>query len=285
MPVGLGGLPDLNSDKPHSSVSKMSSVLAVVPHFNCNQYLEQCLRSLSGQTRPLNGIVVVDDHSDILPVDVVKKFNNVTLLKSAWNAGPYQLIQSVIDDTHYDAYLFQDSDDWSSLDRLEILLNEAERTGAELIGTQELMFFGDVICANRYPLDVHGALAKGPSYAMLHPSSLVSRNLVLRIGGFSRGLRFSGDLEFLNRAVYAGRLENVNTFAYFRRMRGGSLTLSPETGLTSSVRKELHDRIRARAWDNLSKISNGLSADLTPLEPAEKVLLEWVTGPRLNGNF
>jgi hypothetical protein len=262
-------------------ISKTSSVLAIVPHFNCHGYLEQALRSLVEQSRPLDGIVVVDDRSDVLPVDIVKKFKNVTLLRSSANVGPYRLIQSVMDQTGYDAYLFQDADDWSAADRLELLLGEAERTGAELIGSQEILFFGDSICPNHYPLDVHGALAQGPSYAMLHPSSLVSRELVLRAGGYPTGLRFSGDLEFLNRAVHAGRLANLDAFAYFRRMRTGSLTLSPKTGLTSPARMELHRLIRTRVWENLKKVSAGLQPDLTPLRSAEAASLEWVTGPRL----
>jgi len=259
-----------------------SSVLAVVPHFNCNDYLEQCLQSLVSQTRLLDGIVVVDDGSDVLPVETVKKFKEVTLLKSPLNVGPYRLIQQVINESAYDAYLFQDADDWSSCDRLEILLCEAERTGAELIGTQELMFFGDSISSNRYPLDVHGALAKGPSYALLHPSSLVSRDLIQRIGGYSTGLKFSGDLEFLNRAVHAGRVQNVNSFSYFRRMRKDSLTLSPVTGLASLARTELHHRIRTKAYENLKKISGGLLPNIVPLEVGEPVQLEWITGPTIH---
>ena len=47
----------------------------------------------------------------------------MTLLHADRNVGPYRLVQQVIEDTDYDAYLFQDADDWSAPDRLEQLLD------------------------------------------------------------------------------------------------------------------------------------------------------------------
>src|SRR5207253_1467391 len=90
------------------------------------------------------------------------------------------------------AILFQDADDWSSDDRLALQLDAAERTGAELIGGQEVCFhererlaFG---CA--YPLDAGTSLRRRSLTALLHPSTLVSRDLVRRGGG--GGARASG---------------------------------------------------------------------------------------------
>jgi glycosyltransferase involved in cell wall biosynthesis len=156
-------------------LNRESKVLAIVPYFQCRPWLEQCLGSLVGQTRPLEGIVVVDDHTGDPPVDIVEKFKQVTLWRSPENVGPYRLIQSVMEATQYDAYLFQDADDWSSIDRLERLLAEGERTGAELIGTQELMYLSENLFPNAYPLDANLALQESYGYALLHPSSLVSR--------------------------------------------------------------------------------------------------------------
>ena len=114
---------------PGGPLNRNSKILALVPHFNCQDWLEQALRSLVHQTHPLDGIVVMDDHSSQAPLSIVQKFKEVTLLRSPENVGPYRLVQSVIHQTRYGGYLFQDSDDWSSLDRLELLLQEGERTG------------------------------------------------------------------------------------------------------------------------------------------------------------
>ena len=122
--------------RPGPLLHRGSSVLAIVPHYQCDAWLGDCLDSLVRQTRPLEGIVVINDDHGSPPTDIVRHFPTVTLLASAENVGPYRLTQAVIDQTGYDAYLMQDADDWSAPRRLELLLAAAERTGAELIGCQ-----------------------------------------------------------------------------------------------------------------------------------------------------
>ena len=115
-----------------------SSVLAVIPHHQCEAWLGDAIESLVAQTRALDGIVVVDDAGGDPPTSIVGRFPHVTLLKVAAraNVGPYRISQQVIRETAYDGYLWQDADDWSMPERLESLLEAAERTGAELVGSQ-----------------------------------------------------------------------------------------------------------------------------------------------------
>ena len=70
---------------------------------------------------------MIDDASEDPPIDVVRRFEGVTLLHASENVGPYRLVQQVIEDTGYDAYLFQDADDWSREDRLELLLSRPKQ--------------------------------------------------------------------------------------------------------------------------------------------------------------
>src|SRR4051794_27209921 len=174
-----------NNQAPSSGLHQASSVLAIVPHYKCEPWLSDCLDSLVRQTHPLDGIAVIDDGSGAPPTDIVRRFPAVTLLASSENVGPYRLTQTVIEQTNYDAYLLQDADDWSAPLRLHQLLTAAERTGAELIGCQGYR----VLCREAevvpltYPLDVNAVLAREPTrYALLHPTSLVARDLVARIG-------------------------------------------------------------------------------------------------------
>ena len=260
-----------------------SSVAALVPHYRCERWLANCLESLVAQTRPPNAIIVIDDASKSPPVEIVRRFPSVTLLTATENSGPYRLVQQVINTTAYDGYMFQDADDWSSRDRLEILLAEASRSGAELVGTQEarvLAELGEIVTVN-YPLDVNAALEERPwEYALLHPSSLMSRALNMRLGGFATGLRFSGDLELLQRAVHAGRVVNVPHHCYFRLERPGSLTMAPNTGLRSRDRLDLWQRLQDRAIRNAAAAANG-TPDLSPYELAPPIELTHVLGPVL----
>ncbi|MBE9092791.1 glycosyltransferase family 2 protein [Tychonema sp. LEGE 07203] len=272
-----------NYAKTNHLITGQSRVLAVIPHYRCEQFLHRCLQSLVAQTRPLDGIVVIDDGSESPPIDIVREFPGVTLLASALNVGPYRLIQQAIELTNYDAYLFQDADDWSSANRLELLLAAAENTGAELVGTQELRVFeDDMLLPVVYPLNVSAALAEKPGHPLLHPTSLVSRDLVLRLGGFATGLRFSGDSEFLLRSHFAAKIVNIPDFAYFRRHRDGSLTTDRQTGLNAPVRLELIQQLKSRAIANTAAVREGKLPDLRPLKTAEAIELNYITGSSLN---
>jgi hypothetical protein len=264
-----------------AKLSPKSRVMALVPHFNCEPWLGQCLDSLMGQTQPPNAIVVMDDASTQAPLDILRNYPTVTLLRSPENVGPYRMAQTVIDQTDFDAYMFQDADDWSSLDRLEALLIEAEKTGAEWIGTQELMYFEDMIHALRYPLDLNATSLSPLRFPFCYPSSLISRNFLKRLGGFATGFRFSGDFELFIRAVWAGKIANLDRYAYFRRIRKNSLITSEETGLSSNARKEVDAQIEMRKAENLARVIKGGVPLLEPLKTAGPVAFEHLAGPPL----
>ena len=259
-----------------------SSVAALIPHFQCEEWLPDCLQSLVSQSRPLDAIFVIDDGSGDPPLEIVRRFPQVTLLASAENVGPYRLVQQVMNDTEYDAYMFQDADDWSSSDRLELLLAEAERTGAELIGTQEVRIGCDIADAwtFNYPLDVNEELRRRPHFfGLLHPTSLVSRELVLDLGGYSTGLRFSGDAEFLTRAVHIATVRNIPAYCYYRRKRLGSLTTNPETSLDSPARLRLRDILHSRAKANAADREAAGYVSLGPYVVAPPIRLLYLSGP------
>jgi glycosyltransferase involved in cell wall biosynthesis len=261
-----------------------SSVLAVIPHYRCEEWLDDCLASLIAQTRPLDGIVVIDDASDDPPLRTVQRYPAVTLLHADRNVGPYRLVQQVIEETDYDAYLFQDADDWSAPERLDLLLRGAERCGAELIGTQEIRVFCDEpeVVPISWPLDVHAQFEQKPTaFPLLHPTSLVSRDLVVALGGFASGLRFSGDAEFLRRARFVSHVANIPEYLYYRRIREGSLTTAPATNLQSPERKRVMEMLWERARQNAELVEDGGKPELEPCRTAPSVGLTHLAGPAL----
>lgn len=268
------------------ALNRSSSVCALVPHYECHAWLADCLSSLLAQTRPLDAIVVIDDASSHPPLDIVSAFPGVTLLVAERNVGPYHLIQQVIEQTQFDAYLMQDADDWSLPCRLALLLEEAERTGAECISCQAYRLIaaeGEVVPL-LYPLDVNAAHSLNPTrHAIMHPGSLITRDLVFRAGGYATGLRFGGDTEFEHRATHVGRLVNIPQFAYVVRVREASLTTSRETGLRSSARQQLREEEFARARANAERVAHGKPPLLTPLSSAPPVRLSHFGGPLLPG--
>lgn len=264
----------------HEEVNQKNKpqVLAIVTHYRCEVWLKRCLASLVNQTRVPDRIVVVDDGSENPPISIVEQFPQVTLLASSDNVGTYRLIQQVITDTNYDAYLFQDADDWSSCDRLEKLLQALTLTSAELVGTQELRVYDDKITPVCYPLEVNAALKEKPGHPLIHGSSLVTRDLVMRLGGFATGLRFGGDTEFLLRAYLAAKIVNIPYYCYYHRKRLGSLTTAVDTGLNSPARIQLIKVLKERALANYAALQANHKPCLTPLITASPIKLKYVTG-------
>ena len=227
------------------SLSADSRIACLIPHFKCERYLERCLSSVVAQTRSPEAIVVIDDGSAIPPVDIVKQFPNVTLLASERQVGPYCVSQSFIDRTDFDAFLFQDADDWSAVDRLELLLEEAENSGCDLVGCQEFSIdeIQSTIRASSFPLDVNTFLISCSTHCLLHGSSLISRRLLSSLGGFATGLTYGADTELLFRSHWNFRVRNIPYYCYFRTIRRGSLTTSDATGLASAGRRALGARM------------------------------------------
>lgn len=284
VPMDGAASPVPGNGEPSSRLTRSSSVLAIVPHYQCEAWLGDCLDSLVRQTRPPDGIVVIDDGSGSPPTDIVRHFPTVTLLASADNVGPYRLTQAVIDQTGYDAYLMQDADDWSAPLRLELLLAAAERARAELVGCQayRVIYPQAELETQTYPLDVNAGLMQWPTwYALLHPTSLVSRDLVVRIGGYATGLKFNGDLEFLHRAARIARVVNIPQFVYYKRIQSRGLTSRPDTGLQSPARQALLRILDDRALALASLGTNVQLDDLKPLTVAGPISLTHLAGPRL----
>jgi glycosyltransferase involved in cell wall biosynthesis len=264
---------------------RQSTVLALIPHYQCEEYLSDCLAALSAQSRPLDGIVVIDDASVQPPISIVRQFPGVTLMSATENSGPYRLVQQVINDTDYDAYLFQDADDWSAPDRLERLLADAEAAQADMIGSQEVRVFCDEpeVVPIQWPVDGNAMFSeRATAFPLLHPTTLVSRRAMLAAGGYSMGLRFGGDAEFLRRVHHVARCVNSTHHGYFRRIRQGSLTTAPATAIGTPARKQLMEETFKRAHSNAEKVATGQLPDLTPLRPGPGIKLTRLTGPRLH---
>jgi hypothetical protein len=268
------------------AITRSSQVLAIVPYYACDDWLRLCLTSLTGQTRPPDAIVVVDDASPRAPREIVAEFDGVTLLRADVHGGQWAALQQVIDQTNFDAYLHQDADDFSACDRLERLLVEGEDSGASLIGTQALQFDWDTGQCRLFccPASIPSPTREN-DYSVLHPSSIVSAELVRRLHGFATGLPFGGDAEFQHRARFtSATMSNVTAGSYFKILHSQALTVAPSTGMKSPARDQFRSTLRSRFAAFFDDATSGRTPDLSPLEKAPPVSLTRMCGPPL-GSF
>jgi hypothetical protein len=264
------------------SLTRDSIVLVVISFYACEEWLHACLTSISQQSRPPENIVVIDDSSPALPLKILEPFPNVTLLSTTRNVGPEKILNNIIRATHYDGYLVQDADDWSSHDRLELSLQALEESGAGMVGTHDLRIDlpGQTLELCAYPPDVNYAMARGLAHYILHCTTLIARPLAMRIGGFDDRLKVAADTDFVFRACHAGQLINLPSFCLFHRTRAGSMTTHDITG-HQSVTRIIEDRfIKVRGRRNADLVQAGKTPDII-VKQKEPVTFLYHQGPKL----
>lgn len=117
----------------------MNKIAVVIPVYKVEEYLDKCVKSVLNQTYKNFEIILVDDGSpDNCPQmcdDMARKYENITALHKenggladARNAG----IEYALSKNEFKWITFIDSDDWVSEKYLEVLLNTAERFGANI---------------------------------------------------------------------------------------------------------------------------------------------------------
>lgn len=111
-------------------------VTVVVPVYNVEKYLKQCLDSLLEQTVPINIIIVNDGSSDnsgeIAQTYAAKHAETITYIEQA-NAGLSAARNVGIKQTNTPYIAFMDSDDWVSHDYYEKLLITMEQNNADIV--------------------------------------------------------------------------------------------------------------------------------------------------------
>lgn len=226
-------------------------VAAVVPVFNVERYLRQCVDSLLAQTLPLSEIVLVDDGSTDScgaicdeyavahqEVNVVHKGN--AGLGLARNSGLDALSEGA------DFVMFVDSDDWLELDAVERLLMVAGDDPVDCVigghtkktdGNDCLFEFkleneryeGEEIRKKLMPRLCGSAPSLSDSIPMSACSSLYSANYIDRYN-----LRFPSEREIIsedfvfkfNALLYATRVVTCDFTGYNYRTNPSSLSMS-----------------------------------------------------------
>lgn len=103
------------------------SVSILIPVFNCEAFLRQCLDSVVGQTYRDLQVVVVDDGSTDGSWAIMQEYSARDSRVEVYhqeNAGVATARNSLLDLAKGDFVLFVDSDDWLELNTIETLMNE-----------------------------------------------------------------------------------------------------------------------------------------------------------------
>lgn len=115
----------------------MKTVSVIVPIYNVEQYLEQCLDSLLAQTYPAIKVYLVNDGSKDGCQQIidryVKEYTDVFIALIKENGGLSSARNFGLQYVNTDYVMFLDSDDYVSANFVERLVNTAEETCADIV--------------------------------------------------------------------------------------------------------------------------------------------------------
>jgi succinoglycan biosynthesis protein ExoO len=230
----------------------MPIVSVVIATFNASRYVEAAVASALGQTLREIEVIVVDDCSTDDTVAIVERLanvdNRVRLVRLERNGGPAIARNHGIELARGRWLAILDSDDLFAPDRLQILVDVAERERADLVADNLVVFSeGNVGSASFFldPAMPAGALSlraylagtilynEGADYGYLKP---LFRLDALRRSGlrYNPELRIAEDDDFIVRLLLAGMmywLEPVPKYFYRRHKASTSYRLSAPNAL------------------------------------------------------
>ena len=124
----------------------MPKVSIIIPVYNVEKYLYQCLESVQKQTLKDIEVIVVDDGSPDESYKVYQEFEKrdsrfKTIRKE--NGGVSRARNTGLESATGEYVLFIDSDDWMTEDACEILYSEAVNKKADMVIADTYMSFDD----------------------------------------------------------------------------------------------------------------------------------------------
>ena len=223
-------------------------VTACIPYFRCKRYIARAVESVLAQTHRNLTVLVVNDADPEPPWRELAHIRDPRLVCFSLKAkhGPFFATEVVLKAISSPYLLIQDSDDWSSPERVERLLIRLEQDGSDLaVSTQPVYEEYN----GRYAL--HSVRWSGASDALADKRFFVDRRVTAqfryrvphhglfrtaslrKIGGYYAGVPTKYDTLLTNLILMTGKVSHEPAGLYHRLRRHESLTHSSMTGIGS----------------------------------------------------
>jgi glycosyltransferase involved in cell wall biosynthesis len=168
--------------------------------YNCEEYIEKCIKSVTDQEYKNIEYIVIDGLSTDNTLNVINKYKDIIThlvsekdrgISDAFNKGIARASGEIIAIINADDYLYPTS----IADVVDAYLKNNRQNG---IYYGNLRYFHDDLSYIRI-----AELGKIWNYmSIYHPSMFVTSDVYKKIGGFSEEYRYVMDSEFVHRALY-----------------------------------------------------------------------------------
>ena len=235
-------------------------VSVIIPVYNVEAYLCECIDSVINQTYKNFEIILVDDgstdSSGKICDDYAEKDERVRIIHKE-NSGPSKTRNVGLECAKGKYIYFLDSDDYIELNALELLVNTAESDGADLVFF-DAHSFSDDGAQIKQGYVVKGTYESKPGYEILtdlHKNKDYHCSVVLLF--ISRNLLNNNNIRFLESAycsedmlftykVFCSSLKasQCKNTLYHRRYRSGSIVTSGKSKRHFRSCRDVYEEIR-----------------------------------------
>ncbi|MFT4518055.1 MAG: glycosyltransferase involved in cell wall biosynthesis [Halioglobus sp.] len=207
------------------------TVSVIVPAYNCENQVERAIRSIVDQTHTNLEILIADDGSTDGTREAIDSFtdNRIVRFHNSKNLGYLRTVNRLLAQAKGEYICFQDADDWSATNRIELQVHALQSMSVDACGTG--IYYTS---AAEKPLKrmVYPAQRETVRQYMLnglpaacYASILFSREVMNSIGGyrdfFDHGAE---DVDWLLRLTEQHTYTNLDQALYFYRFSASSIT-------------------------------------------------------------
>jgi glycosyltransferase involved in cell wall biosynthesis len=241
------------------------SVAILTAHHRRPELLVKAIDSVLEQSWSDWQLVIVDDDSGT-PAELEQIRRRYIDPRIMWlgtnrNVGPFRIYNRLLPAIASPFIVLQDADDRSHPERLVKLLNAFRDRSVDVLGSAitKVDLQSNSLGEAHLPDDVNHALRWRRRGGVVFGATLAMRTEFLRqIGGFDGATRMGADSDLVCRAVFAGRVANLDEALVQTTVWDGSLTGSPATGFHSQARARYRRRLARRFYSNLLRHWLGL---------------------------
>lgn len=199
----------------------MKLVSIIVPVYNLEKYIEKTLESLQNQTYKNIEVIIINDGSKDRSLEVINLFfagkeirHNIVTID---NSGVSKARNVGLNIASGDYVILLDGDDRLRADAVELLVLQAEKTGADICHTGYLEFQDDDGSVTyRYSKDSNKSFLQSPEPGYKALQKKLNKNIWICTGNalykrelieknnirYSENMGYGEDLEFINKCLF-----------------------------------------------------------------------------------
>ena len=208
-------------------------VSVIMPAYNAEAYIKEAIQSILNQTYPHFELLICDDGSSDNTVEIINSYEDkrIQLFKNQNNLGNLKTTNFLFSKCKGDFITIQDADDYSNLNRFELLLNafdEDKELG--MVGSNYLAISFDseeLFCGN-LPLSNNeiDLISNKEVVPMLYASVMVKRSVVELLKPFPVFFNRKGyaDFDWMSRIQETTKIKNIKGLLYIYRRHPFSFT-------------------------------------------------------------